>query len=193
MWVRNRGIPDHIISQMETRFMSDFWGSLMAQLGINLRHRTNYCLQTPSQAEKLNAVIEHYLKVYVAQCLKQWDCLLQLDEFIYKAAYNKFLETSLIWADVGFVMRMPSDPLVPILSADCLPKFSLKADAIADQMMRDIHMLRERLEQVPTRTILEASKSHRTIQFHCGTFSFSRHQAPPNRLCKSYCNEVDKY
>jgi len=62
MWVRKRGIPDDIISDRDTRFMSDFWGSLTAQLGIKRRHSTAYHPQTDGQAENLNAVVERYLK-----------------------------------------------------------------------------------------------------------------------------------
>jgi len=83
MCVRNRGIPDDTISDRDTRFMSDFWGSLTAQLGIKRRHSTTYHPQTDGQAENLNEVIERYLKAYVAQRPKWWDCLLPLAEFTY--------------------------------------------------------------------------------------------------------------
>jgi len=63
MLVRNRAIPDDIISDWDTRFMSDFWGSLTAQLGIKRHHSTAYHPQTEGQAENLNAVVERYLKV----------------------------------------------------------------------------------------------------------------------------------
>jgi hypothetical protein len=32
MWIQNTGIPDDIVSDRDTHFMSDFWGSLIAQL-----------------------------------------------------------------------------------------------------------------------------------------------------------------
>jgi transposase InsO family protein len=62
MWIRNRGIPDDIISDRDTRFISDFWGSLITQFGIKHRHSTAYHPQTEGQAENLNAVVKRYLK-----------------------------------------------------------------------------------------------------------------------------------
>jgi len=38
--VRDRGIPDDIIPDRDMRFMSHFWGSLTAQLGIKHSHST---------------------------------------------------------------------------------------------------------------------------------------------------------
>jgi len=172
MWVRNRGIPDDIISDRDTRFMSDFWGSLTAQLGIKRHHSTAYHPQTDGQAENLNAVVEHYLKAYVAQRPKEWDRLLPLAEFTYNAAYHKSLKTSPFRADVGFVPRMPIDLLVPVPSVNRMPEVSLKADEFAEQMMLDLRMLRERLEEAQTRMILEANKSRRPHDFKVGDSVF---------------------
>jgi len=66
--------------------MSDFWGSLTAQLGIKRYHSAAYHPETDGQAENLNAVVERYLKTYVAQCPKEWDRLLLLAEFTYNTA-----------------------------------------------------------------------------------------------------------
>jgi len=154
------------------RFMSDFWGSLTAQLGIKRRPSTAYYLQTDSQAENLNAVVERYLKAYVALCPKEWDHLLPLAEFTRNAAYHKSLKTSLFRADVGFGPRMLIDLLVPISSADRMLKISLEADGFAEQMMSDLGMLRERLEEAQRRMILEANKSRRPHDFKVGDTVF---------------------
>jgi len=152
--------------------MSDFWGSLTSQLGIKCRHSTTYYLQTDGQAENLNAVVECYLKAYVAQCPKEWDHLLPLAKFTHNAAYHKSLKTSLCRADMGFVPRMLIDLLVPIPSGDWMSKISLEADGFAEQMMSDLGMLRERLEEAQTRMILEANKSRRPHDFKVGDTVF---------------------
>jgi hypothetical protein len=172
MSVRNRGIPDDIISDRDTRFMSDYWGSLTAQLGIKRRHSTAYHPHTDGQAENLNAVVERYLKEYVAQRPIEWDRLLPLAEFTFNAAYHKSLKTCPFRADVGFVPRMLIDLLVPIPSADQMPTVSLEADTLAEQMMSDLRMLRERLEEAQTRMILEANMSRRPHDFKVGDSVF---------------------
>jgi hypothetical protein len=49
-----------------------------------------------------------------------------------------------------------------------MPKISLKADEFAEQIMSDLCMLRQRLEEVQTRMILEANKSCRPYDFTVG-------------------------
>jgi len=61
MWVRNWVIPHTIIFDRDSCFMSDFWGSLTAELGTKLRHSTAYHPLTDSQAEIHNAVVERFL------------------------------------------------------------------------------------------------------------------------------------
>jgi len=165
MWVRNAGIQDNINSDRDMRFMSDFWGSLKAQLGIKCRNSTAYNLQTDSKAENLNAVIERYLKAYVAHRPNQWKRGLQLAEFTNKAVYCKSLETSPCSAEVGFVPTMLIDLLGPIPSADRMPKITLEADVCAEQMMSDLRILREGLAEAQTRMIWESNKPCRQHDF----------------------------
>jgi len=141
-------------------------------LGIKRCHSTAYHPQTDGQAENLNAVVEHYLKAYVAQRPKEWDRLLPWAKFTYNAAYRKSLKTSPFRADVGFLLKMPIDLLVPMPSANRMPKISLEADEVAKQMLSDLRMLREQLEEVQTRMILEANKSRRPHDFKVGDSVF---------------------
>jgi len=106
MWVLNRGIPDDIISNKDTDFMSDFLISLTAQLVILLRHSTAYHLLTDYQEEDLNAIVERYWNVYLAQRPKEWELLLPWAEFIYNAVYHKCLKIAPFRADMGFVPTM---------------------------------------------------------------------------------------
>jgi hypothetical protein len=172
MWLQNRGIPDDIISDRDMCFISDFWSSATAYLGIKHRQGTAYHPQTHGQAENLNTVVERYLKVYVMQRPTEWDPLLPLAEFTYNAVYHMSLKTSPFWADIGFVPQMPIDLIVPILSPDHQSELSFEADEFAEQMMSDLRILRERLEEAQTKMILEANKFHRLHNFKVGDSVF---------------------
>jgi hypothetical protein len=141
-------------------------------LGIKRRHTTAYHLQTDRQAENLNAVVKRYFKAYVAQCPKDWDSPLLLAEFVYNAVNHKSFKTSPFRADVELVPRMPIDLLVPILSADRTSQVSFEGDQFAEQMMSDLRMLRERLEEVQTRMMLEGNKFRRLHDFEVGDSVF---------------------
>jgi len=66
-YVRNCRLPLSIVSDRDTRFTSKFWQTLWALLGIKLRMSTAYHPQSDGQAEKANAMLETFLKVYIAQ------------------------------------------------------------------------------------------------------------------------------
>ena len=172
IWVRNIGIPDDIISDSDSRFRSEFCGSLTAQLGIERHHSNADHPRTDGQAENPNEVVELLLKPYVAQRRTEWVRLLPLAEFTYNAGSHKYLKTSPFWADIRFVLRMPIDLLVQILGADQMPKISLEAGEFAEQMMGALHMLREQLEEAQTRMMLKANKSHRQHDFKVGDSVF---------------------
>lgn len=58
---RSHGLPDTIISDRGTTFMSQFWTSVLRQLCINPTPSTAFHSQTDGQVEKINAVLEDYL------------------------------------------------------------------------------------------------------------------------------------
>jgi len=92
-YVRNRGLPLSIVSDQDTRFTSKFWQVLCVLLGIKLRMSTAYHPQSDGQAEKANATLETFLKVYIVQLPRpeQWVRLLPLAEFTYNAAKHKVI------------------------------------------------------------------------------------------------------
>ena len=63
--VSQHRLPDEIISDRDKLFTSKFWTSLMAQLGANHKLLTAFHLQTDGQTERLNQILEQYLRSYV--------------------------------------------------------------------------------------------------------------------------------
>jgi hypothetical protein len=63
--IANHGIPEEIISNRDKLFTSNFWKSLIDQLGIYQRISTVYHPQTDGQTERLNQILEQYLRFYV--------------------------------------------------------------------------------------------------------------------------------
>jgi hypothetical protein len=56
--IANHGIPEEIISDRDKLFTSNFWKSLMDQLGIHQKMLTAYHPQTDKQTERLNQTLE---------------------------------------------------------------------------------------------------------------------------------------
>src|SRR2546421_2472863 len=59
------GLPHSIISDRGPTFVSNFWQSLTAQLGVKHKLSTAYHPQTDGQMERLNQTLEQYLRCYV--------------------------------------------------------------------------------------------------------------------------------
>ncbi|KAL2165757.1 hypothetical protein VTG60DRAFT_3866 [Thermothelomyces hinnuleus] len=57
--------PQEWITDRDTKFVSKFWQALIQCLGVNSKLSTAYHPQTDRQTERLNQVVEQYLRSYV--------------------------------------------------------------------------------------------------------------------------------
>ena len=71
-------LPKEIISDKDTKFTSNFWKSLFADLGTKLNFNTTYHPQTDEQIERLNQVLEDMLHMYVMDKPSKWEHYLHL-------------------------------------------------------------------------------------------------------------------
>ena len=78
---RLHGFPKAIISDMDTKFTSNFWKSLFVDLGTKLNFSTAYHPQIDGQIERLNQVLEDMLHMYVMDKPSKWEDYLQLVDF----------------------------------------------------------------------------------------------------------------
>ena len=58
------GIPDSIIFDRESIFMSHFWKSLASMMDLKYRLSTTFHPQTDGQTEHMNQIVEQYLHIY---------------------------------------------------------------------------------------------------------------------------------
>lgn len=169
-YVRSRGLPISIVSDRDTRFTSNFWKALCSQLGIKLRMSTAYHPQTDGQAEKANATLETFLKAYIAQLEspKHWSRLVPLAEFTYNAAKHKAIGMSPFEADIGYIPRLPLDLLAPC------PRTSVSRPGkeYAEQLVKIIRMLRERMEETQLAMVSEANEHRQPHPFRVGDSVF---------------------
>ena len=63
VWVHS-GIPQSIISDRDSRFLSTFWSSLCLMLDTKLTKSTAFHPQTDGQIEVVNRMIVHILCMY---------------------------------------------------------------------------------------------------------------------------------
>jgi len=74
------GLPTEIISEMDTKFSGEFGESLCKILGVKPRMSTAYHPQNDGQTERINPVLEGYLRTLVNYDQNDWYQLLPLAE-----------------------------------------------------------------------------------------------------------------
>src|SRR5260221_13529140 len=107
----HHGLPEEVISDRGSTFVSNFSCELAALLGVKLTPSTSYHPQTNSQTECMNQEIEAYLRVFVSHQQDDWADWLPLVEF----AYNNKVHTATHWTlfelDTGQHPRLRVEPM----------------------------------------------------------------------------------
>ena len=80
---RLHGIPDSIVSDQGTQFTSEFTRALIKLVGIQQKLSTSFHPQTNGQTERINAIVEQYLRGYCSYQQDNWAELMTLAEFSY--------------------------------------------------------------------------------------------------------------
>ena len=82
------GLPDSIVTNRGSFFISQLWSSLCYFVGIKRRLSTASHPQTDSQTKQQNNIIEAYLQAFVNFKQNDWARLLPMAEFVYNNAKN---------------------------------------------------------------------------------------------------------
>ena len=85
------GLPDSIVSDRGTQFVSQCTHLLTDLLGIQQKVSATFHLQTDGQTERINAVVEQYLQGYCNYQQDNWSELISMAEF----SYNNTLSATL--------------------------------------------------------------------------------------------------
>jgi hypothetical protein len=99
---RLHGLPSDIVSDRDTRFTSRFWQELTKHLGIKLPMSTTFHPQTVGQTERVNEVLEVYLRHYCSFQQDDWADLLPLAEHAYNTAVSETTKMSPFFANYGY-------------------------------------------------------------------------------------------
>ena len=109
------GTPTDIISDRGKHFISRFWRSLCQLLGIKANLSTAYHPETDGQTERVNQVLEQYLRVYINYQQDDWVNLLPLAEFVYNNTSHSATMVTPFFANKGFNPKLEVS-LEPVVS-----------------------------------------------------------------------------
>ena len=104
-------MPKTIVSNRDIKFLSYFWKTLCAKLGIKLLFSTAYHPQTNGQTEVTNRTLSTLLRVLIKKNIKEWEECLPIAEFAYNCARHSTTGKSLFEVVYGFNPLSPLDIL----------------------------------------------------------------------------------
>nr|XP_027067574.1 uncharacterized protein LOC113693202 [Coffea arabica] len=88
------GVPLRMLSDRDKIFTSQFWIELFTLLGTELCLSTAYHSQTDGQSERVNQVLEMYLRCMTHLKPKRWNIGLSLAEWWYNTTYHTAIQMS---------------------------------------------------------------------------------------------------
>ncbi|CAJ0968825.1 unnamed protein product, partial [Ranitomeya imitator] len=114
--VRLHGIPENIVSDRGSKFVSRFWRAFCARMGIDLSFSSAFHPQTNGQTERTNQTLETYLRCFVSADQDDWVSFLPLAEFALNNRASSVTLVSPFFCNSGFHPRFSSGQ---VESSDC--------------------------------------------------------------------------
>ena len=107
------GLPDSILSDRGTQFVSRFWSTLCKRLSVIRKLTSAFHPQTNAQTERVNAEMEQFLRLYINWAQTDWAKWLPLAEFAGNNAVSSTTGISPFFANYGHHPRMGTEPRTP--------------------------------------------------------------------------------
>jgi len=108
---KHHGLPKDIVSDRDPKFTNKIWRTLWKWMGLELKMNISFRPQTDGQTERVNLVIQQFLKNYVVVDQQDWVDHLELVEFCYNNSEHFATRST------PFQMVTGKSPIVPMIWA----------------------------------------------------------------------------
>ena len=109
---RYHGLPDDIVSDRGTQFVSKFWRSLFEILKVDIKLSSAFHPQTDGQTERVNKILEQYLRCTINYQQDDWTEYLPFAEFAYNNTLHASTQQTPFFANYGYHPKL--DLLNPV-------------------------------------------------------------------------------
>jgi hypothetical protein len=107
---KHHGTPRVVVSDRGPQFVTTFTHKLYKLLGIKLAMSTTYHPQTDGQTERVNQVLEGYLRIFTSRRQDDWDNFLPTGEFQYNNTVHSSTQQTPFMVDTGRHPHMGFEP-----------------------------------------------------------------------------------
>ena len=156
------GVPKSIVSDRDPRFTGRFWTELFKMLGTDLKFSTSFHPQTDGQTERINSLLEMYLRHYLSAHQRDWAKLLDVAQFSYN------LQRSEATGKSPFEIIMGFQPTTPNAIASTYEGKSPAAHKLAREWHEEADITRAYLDRAARRMKKWADSRRRHIEYKEG-------------------------
>jgi hypothetical protein len=160
--VKYWGVPRTIISDRDPRFTGRFWTELFKLLGSDLHFSTSFHPQTDGQTERVNALLELYLRHFVSANQQDWAKLLDVAQFSYNLQKSESTNHS------PFELATGQQPLTPHTVAAGYDGRSPAAFKFAKGWQEQADVARSYLDKATKKMKKWADKKRRHVEYQVG-------------------------
>lgn len=159
--VKLHGLPNSIVTDRDTIFLSHFWKELFKLYRVKLHLTTAYHPQSDGQTERVNQCLEMFLRCSVHDSPKSWKSWISLAELWYNSAYHSSLGCSPFKALYGYEPNVGAAPAV---------KENTSISVAATMENREAHLqsIKQHLAQAQNRMKMLADLKRTDYQFQVG-------------------------
>nr|XP_036575130.1 reverse transcriptase domain protein [Colletotrichum truncatum]KAF6781651.1 reverse transcriptase domain protein [Colletotrichum truncatum] len=136
--VSQHGMPKEIVSDRDKLFTSKFWRSLISQLGSDHKMSTAFHPQTDGQTERINQIMETYLRCY----------------FAYNSAVGESTKESPFYLNYGFNPTAYGQPRQGPAALKAVADIN-RLKEIQQELPRDLEFVRERIRKYANKSRVE--------------------------------------
>ena len=162
--IRLHGVPNTIVSDRDTKFLSHFWRCLWAKLGTKLLFSTTCHPQTDGQTEVVNRTLSTMLRAVLKNNKKMWEECLPHIEFAYNRSLHSTTKMCPFEIVYGFLPRAPID-LLPLPSSE---KVNFDAKQRAELILKMHELTKENIERMNAKYKLAGDKGRKHVVFAPG-------------------------
>ncbi len=153
---RFHSIPLDIISDRDSRFTAHLWKDFLKILGIKPRMSTAFHPQTDGQTERLNQILEVYLRAFVNYEMDNWEDLLPTAEFAYNNCAQSSTGISPFYANYGYNPVGHNPPAEDNIRNPASRSYVHWMTQVHDECRKQLERARSRAKQYADRRRIDA-------------------------------------
>ncbi|KAK3034707.1 hypothetical protein RJ639_032468 [Escallonia herrerae] len=160
--VKYWGLLKVIVSDRDPRFTGKFWTELFKLLGSELHFSTSFHPQTDGHTERVNALLECYLRHFVSANQTDWARLLDVAQFSYNLMRSEATNQS------PFEIAIGQQPLTPLTLAGDFKGRSPLAAQVARSWNEQADVARSYLDKAGRKMKKWVDKRRRPKEYNLG-------------------------